>query len=317
MATLPTVTNQRVLRSEILVDKSINSRKSTTGDAHKKKIAELAASMRKTKGPMFPPLLMRLSQAGKAYEGKKETYLLIAGFRRQEAMDEIGITEYDYRLAPSDWTLPDAMGANLTENLAREDLTGYETAMQCHALYTEHGKSYAEIAAMVKADDAPDSEGKTPSMSKSHVENLVRLVTKLPPAILKAWRDGHAKASIKTLLKIAGNKNHEDMMRDWKGVEDTAKTKGAGKGKKGKGGSTPRPSVSALGIAIARVKESEKDPEWKKGALAALNYAAGLKENIPGIKLDAKPAKEEDADDVDDADDADDADEGEGEDSAE
>jgi len=313
MAKLPMITNQRVLRTEIHVDKGGNSRKGMSGEEYKKGIAELASSMKKAGGPMFPPLLMRISQAGKGYEGRKESYLLVAGFRRQEAMDSLEITEYDYRLAPADWDLADGMSANLVENLGRKDLTSYETAAHCYALHTEHGKSAMEIAASVKANDAPDAEGKVSSMSKSHVENLIRLCKQLHPQIQKAWRDGHPKASIKTLLKIAANKSEQGQLNDWKGVNEVA---AAGKGKKTKGNknAVKRPSAAAIGIMITRVKDDDKKAaDWRKGALAALAWAAGIKENIPGIKFDA-PAKAngEGEEDAEDAEDFEDEAEGEG-----
>lgn len=296
MATkVPQLASQRVIRSEIFVDKSINSRKSVSGELHDAKVKQLAFSI-KNQGLIHPPLLIRLSQAGADYaKRQKENYLLVAGFRRQEALDSLEIEESDYRLAPADWTLSDALAANLVENLQREDLTTYEVAEQCHTLATEHRMNAAEIATKVRSLNAADAEGNRANMSKSHVENLVRLVKKLHPKIKAAWKDGHPKASLKTLLKIAANDSTEAQLSDWKEVNEVVKRGANGKDEKGAKGNknaVRRPSAANLAIMISRIEENQrKDAQWKKGAIVALKWAAGVVENIPGVKFDA-PAKE-------------------------
>lgn len=305
---LPQMTNLRALRSEIHVDKSINSRKSVTGEKHEAAITKLSQSI-KEQGLIHLPLLLRMSQAGDGYKGRKEAYLLIAGFRRQEAMDKLEIGESDYRLAPSDWDLPRALAANLVENLQREDLTTYEVAQQCHQLATVHNMGATEIASQVKSLNAADSEGERQNLSKSHVENMIRLVKNLHPTIQKAWKEGHAKASLKTLLRIVANKSSEGQLNDWKGATEAGEKK-PGEKTKGNKNAVKRPSVALIGIALARVKENDtKDAEWKKGAIAALSWAAGMKDSLPGIKLDA-PSKEEADDEEDEEDENEEGDEG-------
>lgn len=308
------ITNTRALRSEIVVDDKLNSRK-TIDDA---KVQKLADSI-KTQGVIHPPLLIRTTQVGDKY-AKKGNYLLVAGFRRQMAMDRLGMEEGDYRLAPADWTLEDALAANLTENLSREDLAPYEVAAQCAELKTEYGMTAADIAKKVKAHDS-DPEGKS-VMSESHINNLIRCATELHPQILKAWKEGHPRASMRTLIKLVAEKDTAKQLEAWKGITEPAVKKGKdGKDeKKGKGGKGPaRPSAAILAIAIQRIKEAAKegkrDEQWAKGAIAALQFAQGVKETIPGVKLDApakeapKSAKEDPEGEDDDGEDA----EGEGE----
>jgi ParB-like chromosome segregation protein Spo0J len=74
-----------VIRSEILVDPELNSRKTTDP----KKIDKLAQSI-KAQGLIHPPLLIRTAQLGEQYikGGKPLTpYTLVCGFRRQAALD--------------------------------------------------------------------------------------------------------------------------------------------------------------------------------------------------------------------------------------
>src|SRR5512137_1103952 len=75
-------TNASVIRSEILVDPELNSRKSTDP----KKIDKLAQSI-KAQGLIHPPLLIRTAQLGGKYEREGLPYVLVCGFRRQAAMD--------------------------------------------------------------------------------------------------------------------------------------------------------------------------------------------------------------------------------------
>ena len=112
-------TSARLIRSEILVDPDLNSRKTTDP----KKIDKLAQSI-KVQGLIHPPLLIRCAQLGDKYEKEGLPYVLVCGFRRQAALDinaeGAGLKpeqqEADYRIAPLEWTIQDAKTANLTEN---------------------------------------------------------------------------------------------------------------------------------------------------------------------------------------------------------
>lgn len=293
MTNIPQLSNIRALHSEILVDTGINSRQ-TADDAEETKIKKLADSMR-VQGVLHPPIVMRLSQAGKGYEGKAkkgEQYLLIAGFRRHAAMGELGVSEADYRLAPSHWGLKEAMAANMVENLQREDLTHYDTAMQCARIAENFKLSGAEIAKMIRAYDS-NPEGKQ-ALSEQHVNNLIRLVRKLHPAILKAWKEGHKAASMRTLIKIAGNDDHQAQMTEWKALTEAKGGKGKDKEEgegKGKDKAKRKPTDAQIVIMIERVKESKRPEEWKKGAIDALKWASGTADKIPGVAWEADAGK--------------------------
>ena len=293
MANIPQLANVKVLRSDILVDTSINSRQTTFGD-DKTKINKLAESM-KVQGVLHPPVLIRTSQAGKNYEGVSEQYLLVAGFRRHEAMGILEQLEGDYRLAPAAWTLKEALAANMIENLQREDLTAYDMAMQCARIAADFRLSGAEVAKLIRSYDS-DPEGKQP-LSEGHVNNLIRIVRKVHPTILKAWQDGHPAASIRNLIKIAGPDNQEEQLSLWLDLTEP-KRKGSGEGDgdgtgAGDGTGIPsptkrnRPTGAQIAIMLESIKESDKDDEWKKGATAALKWAGGMNEKIPGVKWNA------------------------------
>lgn len=297
-------TNARVIRSEILVDPDLNSRKM----ADPKKVDKLAQSI-KAQGLIHPCLLIRTAQLGDKYAGKGQPYVLVCGFRRQAALDinaeSAGLgedkTEADYRIAPIEWTIQDAITANLTENLAREDLTTYELAHQCVHLRDQFGMAAKDIAGKVRAHDCEAGDRKV--LSEAHINNLMRCVTSLHADILKAWEEGHPRASLRFLIALAAEKDETTQLNMWRNVENPQEDEG-GEGGEGEGGGnrgerepTPRrPSIgniTAMMEAVkAAVKNEKRDPEFGKGAIAALRYAAGLANNIPGVKLEAEGAEE-------------------------
>jgi ParB/RepB/Spo0J family partition protein len=298
-------TNARVIRSEILVDPELNSRKTTDP----KKIDKLAQSI-KAQGLIHPPLLIRCAQLGGKYEKENLPYVLVCGFRRQAAMDinaeSTGLaqdkTEADYRIAPIDWTIQDAITANLTENLAREDLTTYELAQQCVQLRDEFKMSAKDIANKVRAHDCETGDKKP--LSEAHINNLIRCATSLHEEILKAWQEGHPRASLRILIQLAAEKDETTQLNMWRGVEhpeeageeESGEGEDDGKGRSREPAPTRRPSVAQLTIMIeavkAAVKAEKRDPEFGKGAVAALRFAAGLAANIPGVKVEVEPTQD-------------------------
>lgn len=294
-------TNARVIRSEIIVDPGLNSRKTTDP----KKVDKLAQSI-KAQGLIHPCLLIRTAQLGAAYADESKPYVLVCGFRRQEAMDinaqSAGLTqdkqESDYRIAPVDWTMQDAKTANLTENLSREDLSTFELASECVELRERYNMTAKDIAAKVKAHDCEVGDKKP--LSEAHINNLMRCITNLHQDILKAWKEGHPKASLRALIHLAAEKDLDVQLNMWRGVEQPGNTDGDGDGEGDEGGeeggkssreSAParRPTVAQLTVMIesvkAAVKDEKRDPDFGKGAVAALRYAAGLAGGIPGVKL--------------------------------
>jgi ParB-like chromosome segregation protein Spo0J len=293
---LPQMQSMRVLRSEIVVDPSINSRLSyNEGDesdrakSYNREIKRLADDI-KTKGVLQPPVLMRLSQAGDAYKkAAKEggQYLLIVGFRRQGALDLLGQSEATYSIAPPTWGMKDAQAANAAENLAREDLTPYEVAMWCLRMNDVENLSAAEIAKLVRAQDT-DPQGKS-TLSEAHVGNMIRCARELHPDILAAWEAGHKLASMRTLIGLAAEKDPAAQLAAWETLTTPKGKEEKGEGGSAKGGNAqpPRPSAAKMAVMIEAIKKSDKEADWKKGATQALLWAAGVKPAIPGIDYDA------------------------------
>lgn len=286
-------TSATVIRKDILVDKDLNSRKTMDEG----KINKLRDSI-KAQGLIHPCLLIRSAQLGKKYESDGHPYVLIAGFRRQTALDMLaedqGLKpdqqEADYRIAPIEWDIADALMANLTENLSREDLSTYELAMQCVELRDTYKMGAKEIAGRVKAHDS--EAGSRKPLSEGHINNLIRCAKELHPSILEAWKDQHPKASLRTLIQLAAEKDQEAQLRQWQGVEDEPEEEGEGsEGEKSeKDKPARRPSAAQITIMAEKikdaVKEGKKSEDWGKGAIAALRWSGGIAANIPGIKTD-------------------------------
>lgn len=295
-----TFSNSRVIRTDILVDPSLNSRKTVD----EKKIEKLAQSI-KVQGQIHPCLLIRSAQLGEEY-ASRAPYVLVCGFRRQLALDinaknegmEESKQEADYRIAPVEWGLAEAITANLTENLAREDLSTYELAMQCLELRDRFKMSAKDISVKVKAYDSELGDKKP--LSESHINNMIRCASSLHPEILAAWQDQHPKASLRTLIQLSAEKDADKQLAMWRGVErpeedeeDTSRQGGEGESSTGdKEKTAKRPTAPQLLMMIEAVKaagkEGKKDDSFVKGAVAALRYAAGLAASIPGVKVETE-----------------------------
>jgi len=294
-----------VIRSEILVDPELNSRKTTDP----KKVDKLAQSI-KAQGLIHPCLLIRSAQIADKFDAKGRPYVLVCGFRRQAALDinaegaglQNEAQEADYRIAPIEWTMQDAITANLTENLAREDLSTYELATQCVELRDRFGMAAKDIASKVRAHDCEAGDRKV--LSEGHINNLMRCVTSLHPEILKAWQDGHPKASLRVLIQLAAEKDPITQLNMWRGVEhpeqagtdERERWKGKDGSKEREPTTNRRPTTAQLTIMIeavkAAVKAEKRDPEFGKGAIAALRFAAGLALGIPGVKVETETTED-------------------------
>jgi ParB/RepB/Spo0J family partition protein len=280
-------TNARINRKYILVDASLNSRKSID----EAKVNKLRDSI-KSQGLIHPALLIHAAQLGKKYENREFPYVLIAGFRRQMALDLNNQTEEDYRIAPEEWKIEDALTANLTENLSREDLSTFELAAQCAVLRNTYKLTAKEISLRVRAYDSENGSRK--ALSEAHVNNLIRCATELHPEIMQAWQEQHPKASLRVLIALAAEKDQEAQLRQWQGVDEEPESEGDDE-RGGEGSSTEneikprRPSPAQLAIMCERIKDAakaeKKSDEWAKGAILALRWAGGLVQNIPGIKM--------------------------------
>jgi ParB/RepB/Spo0J family partition protein len=291
--------NARIVRNDVLVYADLNSRK---GD-NVKTIERLRDSI-KAQGVIHPPLVIRTNQLGPAYKCTPENYILICGFRRQAALDLIepdhAVQENDYRIAPADWTLTEALVANLSENLGREDLSTFELASQCLRLRDEHGLSAKEIAGRIRSLDCESGDRKP--LSEAHINNMIRCVAKLHNEILRAWQEQHPKAKLRTLIQMAAEEDQELQLRIWRGVENmdaaTPNEGGDSIDKPDKPTTKRRPTPTQIAIKIDQAKalgkDGKKNQDWTNGCVQALRWAAGLADRIPGIK-DPEPENNDDA----------------------
>jgi len=125
---------------------------------NQEKLRELSESIEKN--GLIQPIIIR--------KGKKN-FELVAGERRLKACKLIGLKEISAII--SNFDDRKAFESGLIENLQREDLTCIEEAEAYNRLMNEFNYTQEELASIV-------------SKSRSHVANLLRLVT-LPKEIKK------------------------------------------------------------------------------------------------------------------------------------
>lgn len=276
--------------SEIHVDPEANARK--TYD--EKGIDALAATM-KADGLLNPVTVRHKTDTDKT----TKPYVLVAGYRRMRAADAlkwetIRATVLDPETKPQDLAI-----INLTENVARRDLSTYELAAALVGIRNTFNLSGEEISKRIK--DLRDKDG----LSKQSVNNYMRCFDKLTEEIKEAWQAGHEKATIANLNKIAAHDDEADQIDAWnllcgiKNPEDDADADGedeeAEDGAETDEEGKPlrkRPTVDALKLAIKAVRDSEQSDEWKAGAVAVLQWASGARARIPGLaEASAKTGK--------------------------
>ena len=141
---------------------------------NQEKLRELSESIEKN--GLIQPIILR--------KGKKN-FELIAGERRLKACKLIGLKEISSIISNFDDRR--AFESGLIENLQREDLTCIEEAEGYNRLMNEFNYTQEELSSIV-------------SKSRSHVANLLRLVT-LPKEIKKLLLDekitlGHARCLV-------------------------------------------------------------------------------------------------------------------------
>jgi ParB/RepB/Spo0J family partition protein len=277
------------------VDATMNSR--MVPDAKKEpeafkvyneKIASLAESI-KREGQLVPVNVIPSKRPGFEYE-------LVAGFRRLTALKLLGkptvLVKVDDVKSDVDRKI-----VNLAENVARDDLSSYELAVACRDLRDTYKLSANEITKRI---------GSYEGMSKSYINNIMRILEKCPPKVIAAWKDGHSQATEPKLLKIAAAKSKEEALELWDtycGVngeeegdaegEDTEGAEGGESGKKKARRATETHLLSAL-KAVRDAKPSMLGESQQEACIAVIEFALGRKKNLKvGSKViyDAKAAK--------------------------
>lgn len=236
----------------------------------------LAASLKKN--GLRQPVLVRPDGEGR--------FMLVAGFRRHSAAVSLGWTHIACVVQEMDDV--EAYLANLEENVQRENLSPGEIADRCLFLKEEHDMEGADIANRLH-------------LSKSYVNNLMRLAKELHKDIWKIARSGRNESAPpqSKLLKWCALDNKDQWVEYEKflgKVSDDGDTDGEGsEEKETEGGERVRASMKRLeelrDALFAAKKGGEYGEEWLKGALACVDYATGRRKNPP-VKMPEKAKKE-------------------------
>lgn len=211
-------------------------------------VTELAESI-KRKGLLEPLIVIRLA----APQGElgddmvprvpEQRYRLVAGYRRHKAIG-IAINYNPQWLTPasimrSDTSADDVIGANLIENLQREDLHSYDLARGFLRLSQEHDLPGAAIARLV---------GKSPG----YVNNLLRALQNLAPEIVTRWADHDPIMTPRVAVELSALPP-EEQLRRIKLISDRVtgyQASVSGDDEEGEGGSKgkKKPPKKAVGI---------------------------------------------------------------------
>lgn len=137
---------------------------------------------------------------------KGQVYGLVAGFRRHPACRTAGVSRVVCLVKDIDES--DAMLDNLAENEHREGLRPYELAARCALLKKDYGLTGDQI-------------GQKLHKSKSHVNNLIRCIEKLPTPILEAFRRAGPDDALKVMdyVRLSGLDSKNEMMEMWRTIQ--------------------------------------------------------------------------------------------------
>lgn len=275
--------NVKAKLSEVHVDRSLNPRVDYGKGAS---IERLAESIKRV-GLLHPPTLVNIPKGMKGVPAGTK-YVLVAGFRRFDALGMLKTVETDFRFDPVA-SLEDGLAANIAENIGRKNVSRFEIAAGFDKMHRQFGWSAEKIAERVKGDASESaSESGTQPMSKENIGNYLRLMADLCPRAKDDWSKNHPKASIRNLLQIVTQKDHALQEKEWLVMSGQASLNGEAAGipaptgdeKSGKGGSKARPSREAvLKQCVELGDELEDAPKplrgWIGGAIEALKWAAG------------------------------------------
>lgn len=238
----------------------------------------LAASMKKN--GLRQPVLAMPDGDGR--------YKLVAGFRRFTAATALGWTHIACVVQEMDEV--DAFIANLEENVQRENLSPGEIADRCIFLREEHELEGGDIATRLH-------------LSKSYINNLMRMAEGLHKEIWAVARSGRTKAAPpqRLLLKWVALDDKTEQLAEYQkwasgGVEQgEGEEDGEGEGEGGDG-ETARTRASmtkleALREALFAAKKGDEYTEDAiKLALSCVDFACGRRKNPP-VTVPEKPKK--------------------------
>lgn len=238
-------------------------------------VDDMAASI-KERG-LLSPVQVRPTKDGR--------FSLVFGFRRFHAVKELGWKAIPAQVAEMDDKT--AYVVNAVENIVRENLTSFDTAMRCVELKKRFDITGTDIA-------------RKSNKTKGYINNLIRIVENVSPTILGRWRDGHELATTDNLNKLARLTHAEQLAKweEWEGKEsEDEESEDGEKGEKKAKAARPRATQLAEALTALDGDDVDKDDSWIEGAKAALKWALGKTKALPGVYDPAKPKKADDDED--------------------
>ena len=236
-------------------------------------------------GGLMNPLTLR--------QDADNNYWLVAGERRFRSLCDIHKANLDATIPATvvDCDEKEAAFLRMDENLAREQLSLYETARGCAHIRDQFEIGPTEIARRLSGTQ---DGGK--KISVQHVSNMLRCWDDLCDAVKEQWKDGHPKATFKNLIAVKAVKDPEEQLNEWLYVSGQVPRPGDGENSgappEGNGGEEAppapvgrRPSAKKLEAALDAIADSQHSDEWKEGATKALMYATGQSARIPGVSV--------------------------------
>lgn len=245
-------------------------------------IPELAQEI-KRHGQLQPIIVTQIGS------GIKKPFALIAGFRRFEALRQLGKKEayvrvYSPKAEKEEKRHAELLLINAIENLSREQLTTYEQAAQMTRL-AEGGLKPPAISRYLTA--AITGENKS-GFSETHVSNLISCFTKLHPQLLSKWRENKIPLRVLNKVKLiqpADEQLDTQEIRPYLTSSSTASDTPAASTGDGQDGQPPadpptrRPTVKRLASVADTVKvfrkEGKIDKEVAGAVIKVLEFVMG------------------------------------------
>lgn len=218
-------------------------------------------------------------------EGKEWKYTLDAGYRRVAAAKLLGWEGLEATVVapPKNVVL-----TNLVENVAREDISPYDFARACAELKAS-GMSPALISKSLSGGDVARK-----GTSVKNINNLIGLISGLDKRILKAWSEGHPRATTENLLRI---KTAEDQWHTWQILSGALREEPEGEGSEGDADADAdearerevaikKPRAKQIAAAIQFLEQvQDLDSKSRATAIATLQWVLGNTPTLLGYDV--------------------------------
>jgi hypothetical protein len=162
--------------------------------------------------------------------------------------------------------------AHLRENACRSNLTNYEIAARCANLVDTHG---CTVASLSKHIGVPEGS----------VRALLSILSRLPPPIIEAWKNGAPELDRRTLQWLAGQPDYEAALSVW--AERRAAFATASKGENGRRKRfrppNARPTAQTLGRLCNVLRTSGRESFTCEEAVRIVEFAVGIAPDVPNI----------------------------------